>query len=315
MRRSLGTSLVAGTVITVGLACVTGVAQVTAASGAGATQVTGQAKASSNWVWRYAWNPTTTYTRNSVVSYNGSVWLAKKKSKGVTPSISRDGWALIITDGSPGSTGPAGPVGATGSPGTHGVTGSHGATGAAGAGGAGGPIGPQGPTGIQGPTGPTGVTGGTGATGATGAYSYSPLGPTGTSVGAGANVIFDQTVYSKGSVSYNPATGVVSLNAAGVYAVEFGVSPDGLLAQNPPLHVGFAVSSSQGDYCEADSMAPVGIIGRTCFIDVVIAPVTLGVVNSGTNAVNLPSSLPRNAWLSLQDTTGSVMLQLDHTNP
>lgn len=114
------------------------------------------------WTWRSDWTSTKSYQRNSLVRYDGKVWLARHKHAkgGKHPSSARDGWSLVVTKGSPGATGPTGapgltgPTGTSGAPGVTGPAGSTGATGTAGATGAAGAAGPTGAIGATGPTGP-----------------------------------------------------------------------------------------------------------------------------------------------------------------
>lgn len=298
------------------LGCTGAAAGAAAAAPASSSQPTG-ARTSSDWVWRYSWNPTTTYAKNSVVSYGGSTWLAKKKLKGVIPSISRNGWALIISDGSPGATGAQGPTGAHGATGAQGSTGAHGATGPQGAHGLVGATGPTGPigsagaTGNPGPSGSTGATGVIGPTGPTGSVGFTPTlpGPL-NPIASGTNMQFTQIVYSTGNISFNAQTSVVTFNAIGRYTITFGVTTDGLLPPVDSLVVGFAVATSQGDYCQAASPLVIGQVGRTCIIEVFAAPVTMSLVNSTLNTINL-ANLPAHAWMTVEDSAGTMALQVE----
>ncbi len=206
--------------------------------------------------------------------------------------------------GATGSTGATGDIGATGEVGETGATGATGPTGLTGATGEVGATGETGSTGATGATGEIGATGATGdigATGATGAtgssaiLSVDPVHGAGTEVAAGANVIFDTIVYSSGNVSYNSATGVVTFNEAGVYNVTWRVAVDGLtdlpLGYDPvttPPYASFSISSSQGDFITSTLPTYLGSLTGTAIIDVVSAPVTLSLVNSGSSwSVNL----------------------------
>ena len=101
------------------------------------------------------YSPTTTYTFNDLVPYQGSVWRCR-----VTTSLNVAPPSLPTTLNSDwqcwsqkGNTGATGAVGATGPAGATGATGPAGATGAT------GPVGPAGPTGATGATGPAGAAG------------------------------------------------------------------------------------------------------------------------------------------------------------
>jgi endosialidase-like protein/collagen triple helix repeat protein len=85
-----------------------------------------------------AWNSSTAYVVDDVVTANGETWIAIAANTNSQPTDSNAHWDKLAAKGADGTQGPQGPPGATG------------ATGA---------------TGPQGPTGPTGATGATGATG------------------------------------------------------------------------------------------------------------------------------------------------------
>lgn len=183
--------------VTLGIAVSLGVLSSTPAQAQLPARTTAAVSASSDWTWRYQWQPNVTYAKGSVVRDAGSVWLARKKiRKGVNPTTNRDAWSLMTSDGAPGpqgvpgTAGLQGPAGASGVPGAMGERGATGATGAVGATGAtgsagAGATGATGPMGLAGTTGVTGATGATGPTGETGVGGTGATGPTGvTGVGA-----------------------------------------------------------------------------------------------------------------------------------
>jgi hypothetical protein len=94
-----------------------------------------------------AYNPYATYAADSVVTYNGSSYIAivanGPNPTGPTPD-QNPSWSLMAAAGAAGATGPAGAVGP---PGPAGQQGSTGLMGNPGPGGPAGPAGPQGPTG------------------------------------------------------------------------------------------------------------------------------------------------------------------------
>src|SRR5690349_4148212 len=110
---------------------------------------------------RGAWNATTKYLADDIVTSLGSSWRAKKDNLNRSPTSYPAFWEQFAAKGDQGA---AGPSGAAGSPGATGATGPQGATGPAGS------QGPAGPAGAQGPQGPTGIvatyslTGGAGTT-------------------------------------------------------------------------------------------------------------------------------------------------------
>ena len=119
--------------------------------------------------FRNAFNASSSYAVNDVVTYSGSTYVAIAANQGpnnTTPDVNT-AWSVMAAEG---ATGPAGPSG--GPPGPEGPAGSTGAT---------GPAGPAGPAGAMGPAGPQGSAGSTGPAGGTG-----PAGPAGTQGATGA---------------------------------------------------------------------------------------------------------------------------------
>jgi len=132
----------------------------------GLTGPTGaQGPAGTGFTFTGAWNPSTQYAVNDVVTYNGSTYNAILAGQNEEPDQNPADWTLMAQAGAAGAAGPAGPSGAQGPAGPIGATGATGATGPIGA------TGPQGPIGLTGATGPAGATGNTGAQG--------PAGPAG----------------------------------------------------------------------------------------------------------------------------------------
>ncbi len=160
----------------------------------------------------------------------------------------------------------AGPTGLMGSTGPTGNTGQTGLTGPTGNTGSTGPLGQQGPIGFLGPKGATGIQGfqgpignsGTGPTGAAGPVGATgPTGPTGDNgvmntdtaiylslsvstsdftidVLANAPVLFTFTSFH-GLVSYNPLTGLLTVNTPGLYKISFGFNATAINGDRPAL--------------------------------------------------------------------------------
>ena len=174
--------------------------------------------------------------------------------------------SLVIVEDDPPEVGPTGPTGETGPTGPTGDTGPTGPTGDTGPTGPTGDTGPTGPTGDTGPTGPTGDTGPTGPTGDTGPTG--PTGPAGFLEGvmlslAGATTILDadpviftavEVDNSGGNITYNAATGEITINEEGVYLITWSLSVDGAgaspiarfnLAQDGNLMMSFTSTATQ----------------------------------------------------------------------
>ncbi len=147
--------------------------------------------------------------------------------------------------GDTGATGPKGDIGATGAAGPQGLKGDMGATGPKGDIGATGAAGPQGLKGDMGATGPKGDIGATGAAGPQGLKGDTgATGPSGTAVfqygfyashsisygdypAVGSNIIFGNIGLNDGA-AYNPASGIFTAPAGGVY--EFSLSASALIS-------------------------------------------------------------------------------------
>jgi hypothetical protein len=107
--------------------------------------------------FRNAFNASSSYAVNDVVTYNGSTYVAIAANQGPnnpTPDGNTAAWSLMAAVGATGPAGPSGgPVGPQGPAGPAGPAGPQGATGAPGL------PGPAGPAGAQGPAGPAGANG------------------------------------------------------------------------------------------------------------------------------------------------------------
>lgn len=171
----------------------------------------------------------------------------------IRPRTSVDRVVFTSVPGPVGPQGPAGPVGATGPQGPQGIPGPTGATGPQ------GPVGLTGATGATGPQGPIGLTGATGATGPQGEQGpagpqgvqgiqgpvgpQGPIGPVGPQGPAGIIASYGsfystatQTLNNESfplegvnaisNMAIDPTTGIVTLENAGVYKIDYGVNPE-----------------------------------------------------------------------------------------
>ena len=117
--------------------------------------------------WRGTWSPTSTYSPNDAVSYQGSSFVSLIGSNSTTPTAGAS-WGLLAGHGDAGQQGTTGTAGPTGAAGGSGAVGGVGGSGPSGATGGTGPAGPQGVTGATGGTGVQGTPGATGGTGPSG---------------------------------------------------------------------------------------------------------------------------------------------------
>ena len=194
------------------------------------------------------YNPYSTYAPDSVVTYNGSSYIAiignGPNPNGPTPDQSQD-WGLLAAAGSPGAAGPAGAAGPLGPQGPPGATGAAGATGATGAQGPAGSVGPAGATGPQGPAGPAGPAGpqGPAGTGSGGVLSYAT---------GGGN---PQTAIAFPGPNQSTPVVTLTLSNAGTWLISSEVA---IIAENQANPTDFVEMTSFGCTLSGTSVSDVG---------------------------------------------------------
>ncbi|MEM5795440.1 MAG: hypothetical protein AAGU23_04110 [Bacillota bacterium] len=116
------------------------------------------------------------------------------------------------------------------------------------------------------------------------------------SVQPNANVIFDSVVLSSGNISYNNATGVITIQEAGRYEFDWWVA-----TQSSPstIGAGFALVSSQGDTIIGNSPLKTGEVVGVGIIEVVTAPVTAELRNSSGAVIYYSNVVPVQASLAV----------------
>jgi len=119
------------------------------------------------------------------------------------------------------------------------------------------------------------------------------------SVVIGANAIFDSIIFSAGNVSYNPATGVITFNQAGRFIINWWVAYQ--LIDNANTTAVLAISSSQGDFLEGNSVSPSGQVVGMGIVEVAAAPVTISLVNASAGTLHYAGSAPLKATLILTE--------------
>lgn len=121
-------------------------------------------------------------------------------------------------------------------------------------------------------------------------------------VGVNENVIFDSIVVISDSVSYNSATGTITLLQSGRYEFDWWVDTQSSASSNG---VGFALVSSQGDLLVGNSPIKTGeVVGVGIFV-VNEAPVTVELRNNSTAEVYYPTIVPVKATLVVIGGEGS----------
>ncbi|MGI6161978.1 MAG: hypothetical protein ACOYJD_08095 [Christensenellales bacterium] len=113
-------------------------------------------------------------------------------------------------------------------------------------------------------------------------------------VAQSGNIIFENTVISEGDVSYNNATGVITFIEPGRYIIDWWVATQSSICTNGAV---FALTSSQGDLLEGNSLIKTGQVSGVGIIDVATAPVTVSLINASTAPVYYATVVPVTATL------------------
>ena len=79
------------------------------------TQIAGSG--SSNLIWRGPWSAAAVYTKDDLVFYLSSAFIALQSNQNAPPSGLAPNWDMVAQGGDPGPIGPPGPVGPPGPPG------------------------------------------------------------------------------------------------------------------------------------------------------------------------------------------------------
>ncbi|SDN35241.1 hypothetical protein SAMN04488502_1212, partial [Dendrosporobacter quercicolus] len=116
-------------------------------------------------------------------------------------------------------------------------------------------------------------------------------------VASSANVVFETTLTTYGAVAYNPLTGEITINKTGRYFINWWVATQNTLS----LTVSFSIVTSQGDNIAGEAPVRVGEVTGFALLQVDTAPITVRLVNSGTNPVVLATGTINKAYLLLSE--------------
>jgi hypothetical protein len=122
---------------------------------------------------------------------------------------------------------------------------------------------------------------------------------------AGTNVVFDSIVNSAGNVSYDSATGIITIEEAGRYEFDWWVATQSSVSTNG---IGFTLASSQGDAVIGNMPIKTGEVVGAAIIEVAAAPVTVVLRNNSSATVYYSTIVPVKASLTVigADETGST---------
>ncbi|EGO63822.1 Collagen triple helix repeat protein, partial [Acetonema longum DSM 6540] len=110
-----------------------------------------------------------------------------------------------------------------------------------------------------------------------------------TMVATGSNVLFDTIVYLDGNITYDSATGIITLQEAGRYIIHWWLATQSSASVNG---TSFALSSSQGDLLEGNSPIKTGEVYGVGIIEVAAAPVTMSLENISTATIFFATQVP-----------------------
>ena len=123
-------------------------------------------------------------------------------------------------------------------------------------------------------------------------------------VESNTNVIFDSTLISIGNISYNNATGVITIQEAGTYEFDWWVATQSSVST---IGAGFSLVSSQGDVIICNSPIKTGEVVGVGVIEVVTTPVTVELRNSSSATIYYSTVVPVKASLAVMGTDDTGM--------
>ncbi|SHJ31364.1 hypothetical protein SAMN02745170_02246, partial [Propionispora hippei DSM 15287] len=113
---------------------------------------------------------------------------------------------------------------------------------------------------------------------------------------AGANVVFEDVISSFGAIAYDTTTGIITINKAGRFFVNWWVATQSSLGTQG---ASFSIVTSQGDALPGDSPLKNGEVVGFALFQVEAAPVTVSLENTTSNTVIYSLTTPTTASLVL----------------
>ena len=114
-------------------------------------------------------------------------------------------------------------------------------------------------------------------------------------VAPGANVIFDSIISSTGNISYDNVTGIITLQEAGKYELDWWVATQ----STSPVGAVLTLISSQGDSIIGNSPIKTGEVVGIGIIEVITAPVTVELRNDSSATIFCSPVVPVKASLAV----------------
>ena len=119
---------------------------------------------------------------------------------------------------------------------------------------------------------------------------------------AESNILFDTTVLADGNISYDPPTGIITINETGYFLIDWWVATQSSASQEGAA---FAVRTSQGDSIGTSPIKTEKEVGvNVIYVDT--APITLSLVNVSTATFFYPTVIPLKAGLTVYSGGGDA---------
>lgn len=115
-------------------------------------------------------------------------------------------------------------------------------------------------------------------------------------VESNAPVIFDSTVISAGNISYDSATGVITIQEPGRYEFDWWVA---VQSSASAAGTGFALASSQGDNIIGNLPIKTGEVIGVGIVEVTAAPITVALRSSSSATTYYSATVPVKASLAV----------------
>jgi hypothetical protein len=113
-------------------------------------------------------------------------------------------------------------------------------------------------------------------------------------VAVSENVIFNNTAYVSGNISYNDATGVITINETGKYLINWCVATQTSSSRNGAV---FGISTSDGDYIQGNSPLKTGIVVGFAVVEATSAPTSICLTNGSLSSQLYAAQNPLRATL------------------
>lgn len=113
---------------------------------------------------------------------------------------------------------------------------------------------------------------------------------------SGSNVLFDSVIFTNGNISYAPLTGIVTISDPGRYVIDWWVAQQASQSTNGAV---FSLETSDTLVINGASPIKTDEVSGIAVFEFIEAPVTLSIVNNGTNTAFYNTLVPTKASLRI----------------